>query len=109
MPAETPTSRDDRDSGLHQFSAVEAGVRDYVDAVVGGMAVEVVLPSGITVYATQGYESAVNVAANGPGGGFIWQRQWSRRDWRDYLRQVVKYDPQIRRGPAAEVFPADYR
>lgn len=98
-----------RDSGLHQYSAVEAGLSDYVDAVVGGMAVEVVLPSGITVYATQGYESAVKVAAEGPGGGYIWSRQWPRRDWRDYLRRALEYDPEIRRGPAQEIFPEDYR
>lgn len=98
-----------RDSGLYRFSAVEAGIRDYVEAVVGGMAVEIVHESGITVYARNGYETAVKVAAEGAGGGYIWSRQWTRNDWRDYLRRVMDYDPQIRRGPAQEIFPEDYQ
>jgi len=98
----------DRDSGLHHYEDTRAGVRDYVDCVIGGMAVEVLQDGGGTVYATSGRESDVYAVAEGPGGGFTWERDWSRQEYHRYLTIQAKHNPQIRRGPRSEVFPEGY-
>jgi hypothetical protein len=104
------TPRDERDSGRHRYADVPAGVSDYITAAIGGMGVELHTDSGMTVYFRESYaEADLHVVAEGPGGGYCWTREWSRQRAREYLRVQCKENPELRRGPVADVVPEEYR
>lgn len=98
------SSRSVRDSGRNRLSTIEADVSDLVNAVFDGAGIEVELTYG-KLSAVRLRPDTAAVMLHGSGGGFVWERQWSKKRLRSFLEATTPEDAYVRRSSPAEVWP----
>ena len=95
-----------RDTGLNPLSTVQGDLHGLVDAACQGYGIQVELTYG-WLYAQRARNEKLDVVLYGTGGGFVWRRQMKRHGLRNIILDSTPENPEVRRGPASEVFPRD--
>lgn len=98
-------SRGVRDSGRQRLARVESDLPGFVRSIFNDGA-------GIVVELTYGRLRAIRnkpgeavVMVHGSGGGYCWEDTWSRKRLLSFLDGATPENPEVRRAPAAEVWP----
>lgn len=96
-------SREIRDSGRNRLSTINAELSDLTGAVFDGAGIEVELTYG-KCRAVRLKPGVAAVMVQGEGGGYCWDRQWSKKRLAAFLDATTPDDPLVRRAAPAEVW-----